>query len=88
MLDRRRLRHLLFDTVVPGERYRQFCSQLAIADWYRWFLGGDVHLHRRKLIRHVAPDERGVGTAIQAHYDLVYLREGTDRVLSYRILEL
>ena len=32
--------------------------------------------------RHTRPGENGVGTATQAHYDLVYLREGTDRVLS------
>lgn len=81
-IDRERMRHQLFGHVVPGETYRRFCSQPAIRDWYRWFLGEEVHLHRRKLIRHVAPGEHGVGTSTQAHYDLVYLREGTDRVLS------
>lgn len=81
-IDRERMRHQLFRQVVPGETYRRFCSQPAIRDWYRWFLGEEVHLHRRKLVRHVAPGERGVGTSTQAHYDLVYLREGTDRVLS------
>ncbi len=41
-----------------------------------------MHLHKRRIIRHIRPGERGIGTATQAHYDLVYLREGTDRVLS------
>lgn len=45
-------------------------------------------LHRRKIIRHIRPHEhtdtatRGIGTATQAHYDLLYLREGSDQVLS------
>lgn len=41
-----------------------------------------MHLHRRKIIRNTRPGESGIGTATQAHYDLVYLREGSDRVLS------
>jgi hypothetical protein len=76
------LRHALFGNVVPGEAYRAFCSQPAIRDWYAWFLGGETFLHRRKILRHTRPFENGIGTATQAHYDLVYLREGTDRVLS------
>ena len=39
-------------------------------------------MHKRRILRHVRPGETGIGTATQAHYDLVYLREGTDRVLS------
>jgi len=81
-IDLARLRHALFSRVVPGELYRDFCSQPAIRDWYSWFLGADTFLHRRKILRHTRPLETGVGTATQAHYDLVYLREGTDRVLS------
>jgi ectoine hydroxylase-related dioxygenase (phytanoyl-CoA dioxygenase family) len=81
-VDLARLRHALFSHVVPGEEYRAFCSQPAIRDWYAWFLGGNTFLHRRKILRHTRPLENGIGTATQAHYDLVYLREGTDRVLS------
>ncbi|SDU58992.1 phytanoyl-CoA dioxygenase family protein [Jiangella alkaliphila] len=80
--DRAEYRHILFRQVVPGPEYAAFCAQPAVRDWYAWFLGGETFLHRRKLIRHVRPGESGVGTATQAHYDLVYLREGTDRVLS------
>jgi hypothetical protein len=86
-LDRAELRHRLFKTIVPGAAYQVLCSTPQIKGWFSWFLDGEVHLHRRKIIRHTRPDEhtgptRGVGTATQAHYDLVYLREGTDQVLS------
>jgi ectoine hydroxylase-related dioxygenase (phytanoyl-CoA dioxygenase family) len=76
------LRQVIFSQVVPGQAYRAFCSQPAIRDWYAWFLGADTFLHRRKILRHTRPLENGIGTATQAHYDLVYLRQGTDRVLS------
>jgi ectoine hydroxylase-related dioxygenase (phytanoyl-CoA dioxygenase family) len=81
-VDRALLRRVLFQHVVPGAEYARFCTQPAIRDWYEWFMGERTHLHRRRIIRHVRPGEQGVGTATQAHYDLVYLREGTDRVLS------
>lgn len=81
-VDRQALRRVLFGRIVPGEAYRRFCTQPAIRDFYAWLLAGRTFLHRRKIIRHTQPGETGVGTATQAHYDLVYLREGTDRVLS------
>ncbi|MGH3322343.1 MAG: phytanoyl-CoA dioxygenase family protein [Streptosporangiaceae bacterium] len=81
-VDNARLRHTLFPEIVAGREYQSFCTQPAIRDWYAWLLGGETFLHRRKLIRHTRPGETGIGTATQAHYDLVYIREGTDRVLS------
>ncbi|MBP2414087.1 hypothetical protein JOF48_002886 [Arthrobacter stackebrandtii] len=81
-VDRASMREALFGTVVPGPEYQQLCEHPAIADWFAWFLEDDVHLHRRKIIRHTKPGEAGIGTATQAHYDLVYLREGSDKVLS------
>ena len=80
--DRARLRSILFGSIVPGPEYQAFCTQPAIRDWFGWFLGDEVHLHRRKILRHTRPQETGIGTATQAHYDLLYLRGGTDRVLS------
>jgi len=80
--DRAAIRAVLYGEIVPGAIYQAFCTQPAIRDWFAWFLGGETFLHRRKIIRHTAPGECGIGTATQAHYDLVYLREGTDRVLS------
>jgi hypothetical protein len=81
-VDSASMRNALYGSVVPGEVYRRFCSQPALRDWYAWLLGGETFLHRRKILRHNRPGHTGIGTATQAHYDLVYLREGTDRVLS------
>ncbi|MEV6413490.1 phytanoyl-CoA dioxygenase family protein [Kribbella sp. NPDC051718] len=81
-VERGELRRVLFGEVVPGAEYGAFCAQPALRGWYEWFLGGETFLHRRKIIRHIAPGEAGIGTATQAHYDLVYLRGGTDQVLS------
>jgi Phytanoyl-CoA dioxygenase (PhyH) len=81
-VDRGALREILFKRIVPGETYAALCTTPGIRDWFGWFLESDVHLHKRKIIRHVRPGEQGIGTSTQAHYDLVYLREGTDRVLS------
>lgn len=81
-VDQATLRHILFDQIVPSAEYAEFCTQPAIRNWFAWLLDDEVHLHRRRIIRHTRPGEAGIGTATQAHYDLVYLREGTDRVLS------
>ncbi|MFG3532469.1 phytanoyl-CoA dioxygenase family protein [Streptomyces sp. NPDC047917] len=82
-LDRGRLRSLLFRQIVPGREYEALCRHPDLIAFFRRLLStGDVHLHRRKIIRHVGPGESGIGTATQAHYDLVYLREGTDQVVS------
>jgi hypothetical protein len=78
--DRAAFRKVLFGEIVPGAEYAAFCAGLR--GWFEWFLGGEAFLHRRKIIRQTRPGENGVGTATQAHYDLVYLREGTDQVLS------
>jgi Phytanoyl-CoA dioxygenase (PhyH) len=81
-VDPAKLRRILFQDVVPGEAYARLCAHPSIRDWYAWFFGETPVLHRRKILRCTRPGERGVGTATQAHYDLVYLREGTERVLS------
>lgn len=80
--DRASYRKVLFEEIVPGPEYAAFCAQPALKGWFEWFLGGTPFLHRRKIIRQTAPGENGIGTATQAHYDLVYLRDGTDQVLS------
>jgi len=80
--DRASYRKVLFDQIVPGPEYAAFCAQPALKGWFEWFLGGEPFLHRRKIIRQTAPGENGIGTATQAHYDLLYLREGSDQVLS------
>ncbi|WP_405071178.1 phytanoyl-CoA dioxygenase family protein [Kribbella sp. NBC_01510] len=80
--DRASYRKVLFDQIVPGPEYAAFCAQPALKGWFEWFLGGQSFLHKRKIIRQTAPGENGIGTATQAHYDLVYLRGGSDQVLS------
>lgn len=57
--------------------YEAFCLAAPIWQFYEAFLEGPVYLHKRKLIRHIRPRE-AVSTG--AHYDLVYLRGGTDSV--------
>lgn len=81
-VDNARLRSALFREVVPSPEYEEFCTQPALRGWFAWMYEADPFLHRRKIIRHTRPGEMGIGTATHAHYDLVYLREGTDRLLS------
>ncbi len=81
-LDNELIRHRLFREILPGRPYAQFATQPAISEWFAWFFAEPVHLHKRKLLRHVRPGAASIGTATQAHYDLVYLREGSDNVLT------
>jgi hypothetical protein len=82
VIDPAALREALFAHIVPGQAYAEFCGQERIVRWFEWLYDDATFLHRRKIIRHIRPGEQGIGTATQAHYDLVYLREGTDRLLS------
>ena len=77
--DRGLAHQTLFDTIVPGATYNAFCTSPAIKGFFEWLYDGDVHLHKRKLIRHARVNENWV---TPAHYDLVYLREGTHNLLS------
>jgi hypothetical protein len=81
-IDKQAFRRVLFDRVIPGEAYERLCRLPEIEGWFRWFLGEEVYLHKRRILRHVRPGEMGIGTATQAHYDLIYFRGGSDRVLS------
>jgi ectoine hydroxylase-related dioxygenase (phytanoyl-CoA dioxygenase family) len=58
--------------------YEAFCLMPEIITFYEAFLGGRTYLHKRKLIRRTAP---GSEWSTPAHYDLVYLRGGTDKSL-------
>ncbi len=57
--------------------YEAFCLSQPVRDFYQEALGGPVYLHKRKLIRYTIP---GDPHCTGAHYDLVYLRAGTERV--------
>jgi ectoine hydroxylase-related dioxygenase (phytanoyl-CoA dioxygenase family) len=58
--------------------YESFCFHPKLWQFYEAFLGGAVYLHKRKIVRHVVPGE--LNTSTGAHYDLTYLRGGTDTV--------
>ena len=62
--------------IVQWASYEAFCLAPEIWQFYEKLLGGPVYLHKRKIIRATTPDDSCTG----AHYDLTYLRAGTDRV--------
>ncbi len=59
--------------------YESFCLQPRLWRFFDAFLEGPSYLHKRKIIRYLTP---GSAWATPAHYDLIYLRGGTDRVVS------
>ena len=59
--------------------YESFCFQPRLWQFYEELLGGDVYLHKRKIVRQTYPNDP---KTTDAHYDLIYLRGGTDTVLS------
>lgn len=65
--------------IVRWARYESFCLSPEIWQFYEKLLGDAVYLHKRKLVREIAPQTQ---IATGAHYDLVYLRGGTDSVCS------
>lgn len=73
------VRRTLFEEIVPSLHYEALCRSPELVRFFEWFLGGEVHLHKRKIIRHQRPDDQWT---TPAHYDLVYLRGGTDRLCS------
>jgi len=63
--------------VVRWAEYEAFCLATPIRRFYEMFFEGPPYLHKRKLLRSTLPGEpRCTG----AHYDLIYLRGGTDRI--------
>lgn len=65
--------------LVRSSAYESFCLSDEIWQFYEQLLGDAVYLHKRKLLRHIPPQST---IATGAHYDLVYLRGGTDSVCS------
>jgi ectoine hydroxylase-related dioxygenase (phytanoyl-CoA dioxygenase family) len=64
---------------VRSAAYESFCLQEKLWRFYDAFLQGPSYLHKRKIVRYTVPHtSRSTG----AHYDLIYLRSGTDRVCS------
>lgn len=73
------LHHKLLMEFVRTAAYEAFCLQPVIWQFYEEFLEGAVYLHKRKIIRSTLP---GSTVTTPAHYDLIYLRGGTDTVCS------
>lgn len=63
--------------IVRWAAYEAFCLAKPIWGFYEAFLSGPVYLHKRKIIRHENP---GNLNCTGAHYDLTYLRGGSDQV--------
>jgi ectoine hydroxylase-related dioxygenase (phytanoyl-CoA dioxygenase family) len=65
--------------IARSAAYEAFCLSKPIVQFYEEFLGGPVYLHKRMIVRFTRPHDP---TATGAHYDLTYLRGGTDRLCS------
>ncbi|HEX6970740.1 MAG TPA: phytanoyl-CoA dioxygenase family protein [Limnochordia bacterium] len=74
--DKELARKLLVE-IVRWAVYEAFCMAKPILHFYEAFFEGAPYLHKRKLIRYTKP---GDPHCTGAHYDLTYLRGGTDRL--------
>ncbi|HVY50936.1 MAG TPA: phytanoyl-CoA dioxygenase family protein [Devosia sp.] len=64
---------------VRSAAYESFCMSPRLWQFMDRFVGGLSYLHKRKLLRHTLPFAPG---STPAHYDLIYLRGGTDRLVT------
>lgn len=74
--DKAAVRQILGQTVMWAA-YEAFCLAKPIVRFYEALMDGPPYLHKRKLIRYTKP---GDAACTGAHYDLTYLRAGTDRL--------
>lgn len=66
-----------FFEFVRSQEYEAFCAMPHLWNFYQNFLEGCPYLHKRKLIRFTYP---GLEYSTGGHYDLIYLRAGTDKL--------
>lgn len=66
-----------FFEIIRSQEYEDFCTMPRLWSFYRAFLQGQPYLHQRKLLRFNSPGE---DHCTGGHYDLIYLRAGTDRL--------
>jgi len=66
-------------SLVRSVAYEGFCTQPRLACFMDEFLQGISYLHKRKIMRFTRPNASAV---TPAHYDLVYLRGGTSRIVT------
>jgi ectoine hydroxylase-related dioxygenase (phytanoyl-CoA dioxygenase family) len=65
--------------LVRSAAYDAFCVQPRLWTFMDEFLEGLSYLHKRKIMRYTQPH---TATVTPAHYDLIYLRGGTSRVVT------
>ena len=65
-----------FFELVSSQEYEDFCTMPRLWNFYQEFLEGQPYLHKRKIIRFTHPGE---SHCTGGHYDLIYLRAGTDK---------
>ena len=66
-------------SIVKSTKYESFCSQPLLANFIDEFIKGMSYLHKRKILRHTLPKSNN---STPAHYDLIYLRAGTDNLIT------
>lgn len=69
----------LLNEAVRWPAYEALCKTPRLWQFYTSFLEAEPHLLQRRLIRHNVPGEKN---CTAAHYDLIYLRAGTNRLCS------
>jgi ectoine hydroxylase-related dioxygenase (phytanoyl-CoA dioxygenase family) len=65
--------------VVRSAAFESFCLTPPLWRFLDGLVGGMCYLHKRKMLRYTKPDDP---SSTGAHYDLVYLRGGTDRLVT------
>lgn len=68
----------LDNQAVRWASYESLCLHPNLIEMFSTLLGGEVHLLKRKLLRRVLA---GTDRSTPAHYDLTYIRGGTDQSL-------
>ena len=66
-----------FFEIISSQEYEDFCTMPRLWNFYQEFMQGQPYLHKRKLIRFNHP---GDSHCTGGHYDLIYLRAGTDKL--------
>ncbi len=64
-----------FFEIVGSQEYEDLCTMPRLWNFYRAFLEGQPYLHKRNIIRFT---QAGEDHCTGGHYDLIYLRAGTD----------
>ena len=75
-------RHLadkLLMELARSAAFESFCLTPRLWQFMDRFLGGLSYLHKRKIIRYTQPH---AAVSTPAHYDLIYLRGGTERIVT------